>query len=251
MSSFAHLWNAAAEPIADATEEAATIKAAQTDDEEATIRLFVAYVPALRSALAHYVPAMPLDDARQAATLGFLMAIREHETARSERLAGLVRMRVHDALSEAISAAGGGFTVPARTLRRFFGILRAADGDAAEAARLAPAHQMTTETFYDVLAAVKADESLDLEMELRGADAALQEIVTPREITDVEDRILVEAAFRAVDDQERMICRLAYGFADYNPVPDAEIGHRIGYSRLKVQRTRSRALGKMRQMLCA
>lgn len=63
---------------------------------------------------------------------------------------------------------------------------------------------------------------------------------------DVEDRLLVEAAFAAVDDLEEEVCRLAYGFSDYDPIPDSEVGYGLGLSRPKVQRVRASALGKMR-----
>lgn len=254
MSIFARIWDLPAVAIADPSEEAATIKAAQSGDEAAILALFSAYAPALRGAVSHYLTAsLPLDDARQAAALGLLEAIHMHDASLSDRLAGMIRTRVHDALSEAVSAATGGFTVPARTLRRFFGILKRADGDIGEAAKLAPEFEMSVDTFYSVLAAVKADESLDLEIETNGgADAisVMAEIVAPREITDAEDRVLVEVAFRAVDGLETQVCSLAYGFADYDPQPDAEVGFRLGFSRLKAQRTRSRALSKMRKALC-
>ncbi|MEU4568638.1 hypothetical protein [Micromonospora sp. NPDC023956] len=256
MSAFTNIWDVKAVSIEDAAEEAALIGAAQAGDEAATMRLFAAYVAAIRSAVSRYSTSLPVEDARQAAFLGFLEVIRTHDAERSERLAGKLRVRVHDALSEAASAASGGFTVPARTLRRFFGILSRAEGDIVQAAALAPSFEMSEDTFWDVLAAVKADESLDLEVEMNGgADAVsiADEIAAPREIVDAEDRVLVELAFRAVDDFERQVCRMAYGFTDYdNEVPDAEIGHRLGgFGRLKIQRARTRALGKMREALGA
>ncbi|BCJ41702.1 hypothetical protein GCM10010168_53000 [Actinoplanes ianthinogenes] len=251
MSMYAQIWDTPAIKIEDAAEETAAIKEAQTGDEGAILRLFAAYVPALKAAMGTYTAVLPIDDARQAAFVGFMNAIREHEAARSERLAGAIRQHVHEALSGAVANGNGGLTVPSRTLKRAFGILKKANGDVAEGARIAPLHEMTEETFLAVIAAVRADESLDFEIEIHGDASFFDATTTPHEVTDVEDRILVEAAFRAVDGLEAEVCRLAYGFAEFNPIPDAEIGHRLGYSRLSVLRTRSRALDKMRKIICA
>ncbi|MDG4801748.1 hypothetical protein [Micromonospora sp. WMMD980] len=254
MSAFNALWTVPAVRLTVA-EEVAAIAAAKKGDSEAQLRLFTAYVPALNSAAAQYAALLSLDDARQTALLGFLEVIAAHDPEKSDRLAGKMRVRLHDAMTEAASDASNGFTVPARTLRRFFNVMKAANGDVAEAARIAPTFELATDRFYDVLAAVRADESLDLEVEINGGDAAttvVGEVTGPREIADAEDRVLVDLAFRAVNDFEADVCRLAYGFAEYDTVPDAEIGHRLGgFGRLKIQRTRTRALDKMRVALGA
>lgn len=253
MSAYAALWTVSAESIADPAEEAALIEAAKAGDERATLRLFAAYVAAVRGIVAQYASTLGLEDARQAALLGFLEVVAAHDPARSPRLAGQIRVRLHDALTEAASSSAGGFTVPARTLRRFFGILARADGDVEEAAKLAPAYEMSGDTFYAVLAAVKADESLDLEIETNGDESVsvLDEIAAPREIVDAEDRILCDLAFRAVTPRENNVISLAYGFADYDPQPDAVIGDRLGFSRLKALRIRQAGLTKMRAALGA
>ncbi|MEU8655282.1 hypothetical protein [Actinoplanes philippinensis] len=250
MSAFAQIWDTPAKKIEDAAEEAIVIKEAQARSEAAVMRLFGAYVPAIKAAMKTYSAVLSVDDLRQAALLGFMETIHRHD-GRSERLAGALRQRLMESLSAAVSESAGGLAVPERTMKRFFGILKAANGDAAEGARLAPQHEMREETFLAIFAAVRADDSLDLEIEIHGDAAFFDSIPAPREIADVEDRILVEAAFRAVDEQERNICRLAYGFAEYDVVPDAEIGHRYGMGRLRVQRSRVRALAKMRKALCA
>ncbi|MDG4792730.1 hypothetical protein [Micromonospora sp. WMMD1082] len=251
MSAFAQLWDTPAEPIALDAVEAELIAAAAAGNSAAQLRLFVAYVPVLRRVLAPYVRVLPLDDARQAAWLGLVAACRAFDPARSTRLASILREHTAEALSEAAQEAGAGFTVPSRTVARFFGILAAADGDPAQAAALAPAHSMTPETFWAVHAAVTASTSLDDAIEAHG-DGGLSPIIAPREIADTEDRILCDLALRSVDDFARDVVALAYGFSDFDPQPDAEIGHRLGgYSRLKIQRTRTRALATMRRALGA
>ncbi|MFD6638356.1 hypothetical protein ACFWDN_21345 [Micromonospora chalcea] len=251
MSNFDQLWTATVEPIATDAEELTLIEAAKAGDQGALLRLFAAYVPHLRRALAAYSRVLPLDDARQAAWLGLTAAVRAFVPERSGRLRSIIRHYADAELSAAAQEAGAGFAVPTRTLERFFGILAKAGGDVAEAAKLAPAHEMKTATFFEVLEAVNAGASLDEAVAAYGDDT-LGAVMAPREIADAEDRILCDLAFSAVNDFERDVCRLAYGFADFDPQPDAEIGHRLGgFSRLKIQRTRTKALGKMAAALGA
>ncbi|MFI7069520.1 hypothetical protein [Micromonospora sediminicola] len=260
MSVFAQLWTASTSPI-PADEEAAVIAAAQTGDEAATLRLFTAYQPALRAAVKNAMIGlggrMTRDDAQQAATLGFLEALRVYrpDAETGGRLAAFLRHRLADEMTLAASEMTGGFSVPSRTLRRFFGIMARADRDPVEAARIAPDFEMSTDTFWAIWVAVSAESSLEEAVAVHGdADLAgpIGDLSEPRGVADAEDRVLCDLAFRSVDDFERDVCRLAYGFADFDPQPDAEIGHRLGgFSRLKIQRTRTRALGKMRSALGA
>lgn len=253
MSVYAQLWDARAEYITTAAEEVELIARAATGDPDAMTRLFACYVPHLRQAVGRYTRVLPLDDARQAAWLGLASAVRAFDPTRADRLNAVIRPHVESELSAAAREAGAGFAVPSRTLDRFFGILAKAGGDVVEAARIAPEHEMTAETFRDVLAAVNAGASLDEAVAAYG-DNALGVLVSPREIADAEDRVLTDLAFRAVDDFERDVCRLKYGFTDESygdEMSDDAVGYHLGVSRLKAQRTRTRALGKMRRALGA
>lgn len=255
MYAFNQLWTVQTSPIA-AEEEAGVIAAAQAGDEAATLRLFAAYQPALRAAVRR-AGTLDRDDARQAATEGFLLALKAFRVEEHEggRLAGILRHYLTDALTSAASEATLGFSIKSRTLKRFFGILARADRDPVEAARIAPEFEMSEATFWETWVAVSSTSSLDEAIEIHGsADAArpVGHAAEPRGVADAEDRVLCEVAFRAVNDFERDVCALAYGFADFDPQPDAEIGHRLGgFSRLKIQRTRTKALGKMAAALGA
>lgn len=249
-----NLWSAEPVRIADADTERETIARAKLGDQDATLTLARAYLPAMRSAVAKYGSTMELDDARQAAFLGLLNAIAAFDADRGGRLATIVRQHVTDALASAAGESGHGFTVPERTLKRFFGILARVDGDVVKAAEIAPDFEMTTETFYGVLQAVRATGSLEAALEADGDVIAsgIGPVVADREYADAEDRMLVDMAFRAVDETEAEVCRMAYGFGEYyNPLPDAEIGSRLGMGRVKTLRTRQRALRKMRSALGA
>lgn len=248
-------------------EEAAAILSAQAGDEAAKMDLMRAYGPALRSAVSRFKsgvadgqrsrvadefgsPSSSLDDLQSAALVAFLELIESHDPAQNPRLAGRVAVHLADSLAAQFSKEAH-FAIPKRTLTRFHGILKAADGDVSAALDMAGEYGMARETFLSVLAAVQSG-SID---GLTGPsdDATREPVATPiyaaAPVVDVEDRILVDMAFRAVSDEEARIVELAYGFTEYDPVPDAEIGHRLGLTRPTVQRRRASALGTMRKAI--
>jgi len=251
-------------------EERTAIAAAQLGDDDATAKLILAYAPALRNGVTWYTRALAgspqpadLEDVRSQAILGLLEAIKAFDGTTHERLAATVASYIRNAVTTS-AASVTSFTVPERTLKRFFGILRTAEGNVYEGARIAPDYEMKTETFLAVLSAVRNVESYDaiLDGNAGGFDGTTSERfntgvergVEARPLwdgreADAEDRILVEAAFTAVNTLEADVVRLAYGFSDYEPVPDAEIGARMGFSRATTQRTRTGALDKMRRVL--
>lgn len=245
--------------------EAATIVEAQAGSESAKEILIRAYGPALRSAVSRFGNGvrggrtargsrleagntdLDLADLQSAAFVAFLEVIESHDATKSPRLAGRVSQYLQQRLAEEFSAAAA-FTVPSRTLKRFYGVLKAADGDASVALAIAPEFGMGKDTFASVLAAVRGTDSLEGVEGTTGLGGATAVYATSP-VADVEDRMLVEHAFGAVTDDEARIVELAYGFTEYEPVPDAEIAHRLSMTRPTVQRRRSSALGSMRKAL--
>lgn len=243
-------------------EEREAIHAARSGDQAATQKLLYAYAYALREASGMYRRAGGaradghgdfglVADLRMAAVEGFLDALYAFDLdGPHSRLAATVEGYVANSMSTTVVAPVA-MNVPERTLKRFYSILRKADGDPVKGATLASQYSMTAETFASVLAAVRSTQSLDGPGDETGGssdgpDRCDVQIVGQDYYADVEDKLLVEAAFAAVDDLEEAVCRLAYGFSDYGPIPDAEVGHRLGLSRPKVQRVRASALRKMR-----
>lgn len=249
---------------ADVQEERDAIALAKRGDQDATVGLMYAYAATLRNAVSGSASSSDrsdlVEDLRQESVVGLLKAIEAFDPDVHHRLAAIVSQYVADAVSAA-AALTSGFAVPERTLKRFFSILRKAQGNIYDAAALAPQHEMTTETFLAVLGSVRNVDSYSAADSGReeGSDDLLSvwdsaaplvgKARTDSEI--VEDAVLVKAAFRAVDDLEADVVALAYGFADYDPQPDAETAIRLGLSRPKVQRVRTAALGKMRLALGA
>ncbi|UJQ86834.1 DNA binding protein [Arthrobacter phage Reedo] len=252
--------------------ERQAIAAAKQGDEEATVALMYAYAYMLRSGVRWYMRSLPsvpkaadLEDVRSNAVTGLLAAIKAFDLDAEihDRLAAIAKDHIYEHVSAGAPTAVAAFTVPQRTMSRFFSILREADGNVYEAAALAPSKHMTRETFLAVLSAVRNVDSYEAATEANagGFDGTTGERfgvggergIEARPLWDgseaEDDALLVEAAFEAVDDLEKNVCEMAYGFTDYDPVPDAEIGHRLGFSRAKAQRVRSSALGKMRNAL--
>ncbi|WNN93999.1 helix-turn-helix DNA binding domain protein [Arthrobacter phage Nitro] len=242
------------------------ILAAKKGDETATLDLMYAYAPALRNGVKWYTRAIPavdradgLEEIHSVAVFGLLEAIAAFDAdAGYDRLAATIGEYVANAVAEHAQAVCG-LTVPSRTLKRFFSILRKAEGNVYEAAALAPKYHMTRETFLAVLSAVRS-ESYDAYAVKEEEGAASGDLLGKTEtggifpVLDayeaVNQRMEIEAAFAAVDDVEESVCRLAYGFETYgDPVPDGEIGHKLGMTRPTVQRRRASALGKMREAL--
>jgi len=251
-------------------EERELIRRAKDRDEDAVIGLLYAYGPLLRKSVGSYRYAggawsenqkhsAAQEDLRSGAVLALLEAVQAFDFERWDRLAAILPQMTANELASALVGPVA-FSVPSRTLKRFYSILRAAKGNVYEAAALAPSLKMTTDTFLAVHQAVRAAESTDRPMnndtgqasgdsssEAIGSSYSDHAVPTwDGSYGDVEDAILVETAFQVVDTLEKDVIRLAYGFSDYDPVPDAEIGERLGFSRPKVQRVRASGLAKMR-----
>lgn len=246
-AALADVFDRGAEHRLDLDVELAAIADAKAGGNDGLLALVLAYAPVLRARTGRYREILDTDEARSAAVCGLLEAA--HAVTPGSRLAGVVADYIGRALADA-AGEHGAVTIPSRTATRFFGILRRAEGDVEAAAALAPAYNMSRETFFDCLRALRT-EALD---EPAAPDAAPRDagaVSLWEPAADAEDRVLVEMAFAAVDELETAVCRLAYGFADYDPQPDAEIGDRLGMGRATVQRRRTGALVKMRDALGA
>ncbi|QDF14223.1 RNA polymerase sigma factor [Microbacterium phage GardenState] len=243
-------------------EELALIEAAQNGNEAAYEALLVQYAHALKGlARTEYNRAggtVDHDETRANVLLAFAEAVAECDgTTRVS--AKLKKAALHVADEYHLV---GGFSIPERTRQRYFQALREAgpDGDAvAKAAELG----MGADTFAAVAQALRA-QSLD---ELTGATpehgkatqggqsaiasrgVAMESLTVERGYSTTEQRVLVDQAFAAVDDITEGVIRDAYGFTEYDPIPDAEIAHRRGFSRSKVQRIRTNGIATMRVAL--
>lgn len=228
-------------------EESAAIADVIAGGSAGVERLALAYAPLLRGTVARYCKALGDDDAR-AVALETLVAVC-HRVGPDGYLAGLLPAHLTDALASETGRQAV-VPVPKRMLTRYLTVTRASGG-AEPTDETLKAHAMARESFEAITAALWAWGSLEAQYEGTGAVArAFGLWGGVDDFAAAEDRVLVDVAFRSVDDRERSVVRAAYGFAGYRPQSDAEIaGEGWAGSRQAVQRTRSRALGKMREAL--
>lgn len=225
---------------------------AKAGSSDALVALIRQYAPVLRQHASRHRPHMDDDEARSTAAVAVLDACHVFDPATQDRLAAVI-VRV---LQSGLSAAASSHTpmsIPTRTLQRFYGILKRADGDVTVARTLAPAYKMSEETFNDVLSALRTVDPLvnDGDDPNGLANVSHARPIWTGSAPDAETSDLVALAFAAVDPLESEVISLAYGFTDYDPVPDAEIGFRLGVNRVTAWRYRTRGIVKMRAALAA
>lgn len=227
--------------IASDWEERALIAAAQNGDEAATLRLRDAYLPLLRAQARRWSGGtLDADDAEQAATLGFLEALRAFDPTVHQRLAAVIEGNVREELAAATSGAGA-VNIPARTLSRYRAIMRAADGDVDEAQRIAARHEMNADTLLAVHAALNRDEF--------SAEHATVPWGNVDAYEEIENALMVAQSFAAMSDRGAAVCRAVYGFDGYREKSDAEVAYEMGATKSTVQRVRVEALNAARKSL--
>jgi hypothetical protein len=261
---------ATVEPIS-AEEEARLVVLAQVGDEEAMTALMRQYAPAIRGTLARFGETLDAEDAEQEAALAFLTLVHAHDPA-TGRLAGRVKEYLAEGLHEA-AAKSNGWTIPARTTKRFFSILKAADGDVAQGERLASEMDMAPTTFV-LLATLLRDtgsiEALTERAEAEGSVGADGGVIVGGGVVDpfvaVEDSLLVEGLLSLLDERETAIIRFSYGFdaleaedpkeglaktreEGYAVANDGVVARHLGLGRSTVARVRAKALATMREAL--
>lgn len=233
------------------------IAAAQRGDSAAATALLEAYAPALRSGVSGFTRTIAqtpipvdVDDLHQAAMLALYEQILAFDLEKPGRLARVVKATVRRALADE-QAAAAMIPVPTITLRRFLGALRSAGGNVSTARTIAAEHDLRPETFDRVLDAVRNTISLEGYTTIR--EAEIDEIEATSIFADEpisEDvYLLADRALGAMDARQTEVVRMSYGFDEADPLPDAEIAHRLGSSRPTVQRVRARALDVAREAL--
>jgi DNA-directed RNA polymerase specialized sigma24 family protein len=180
------------------------------------------------------------EEAESVAIHGFaeaLEAYRPQDDPDGVGVLAILSGNVRERLSEAAGSTHA-VTVPARTLRRYFAILKRADGDVSAAAALAPALDLSEEAFWSIHGAVSGGGPLT-------EDTDTEEDPAQR----AENAALARQALHALAPTPDLhaIATRAYGFHDYRAQTDAEIGGELGMTRPTVQRRRQAALGIMRE----
>jgi DNA-directed RNA polymerase specialized sigma subunit len=236
-------------------EEAALIIPAQAGDNAAMARLLLAYGGILVKSTARIRANQ--EDARQAAMLAAVQAIRDFDTTRYARLAQTLKYAVLGALEE-LTADERGIRIPRMTMQRYLKAMSMANHDPNEAANLAQSVDLARERFWAVhdIVANRFENVDRLAGQSGGTEAGdgwvyrePRSLVTEPSQYAAEDRLIAELALSAIDDDEDTVVRYVYGFTEGDPVPAEEVAHRLGVQTPVVHRRRASALGKMRAKL--
>ncbi len=240
-------------PDLDLETEVRLVAQARGGDSDAFVRLAEAYAPRLRAAAARARSVVEdRAEREQAALTAFHAAILATPTG--ARVATVVKLTMSAEMNRAASEVRRGLSVPHGTARRYFSILSTADGDVGAAAAAAPTHGMSTEAFLAVREAVRGSLSVEALAtdEGDGMDGRLAATYAPvSQATTVERHLLARHALGAVTGVEKTVTLLAYGFSEDEPLPDAEIAHRLGINRSSAWKIKQRALTRMRALLAA
>lgn len=240
------------EPIGEDT-EALLIAQAQEGSEWATLFLIRQYLPLIKKNV-NAPGGHDIEDAAQEALITVLETINSHDPDKSPRLAG----RLSTSLAGAVKAVGRAeqsqFSVPSGTLKRYNTILRAAEGNKGVALNLCKQYKMKPATFLHIHNLINNVAEVNEVSHFPGG--------VPMDDT-VEDSLLCEYAFTAVDEEEELAIRMGYGFQElhvdnqivwpegHNPLSSSLVSAAMGISTHRAKSLRSKALIKMREALMA
>lgn len=182
-----------------------------------------------------------VDDLIQEALLAVADVVTTYDLDRPGRLVTAITPRVRRAITDTLATTRpAAASVPARTMSRFLGQVRSADGDLGKAHAAAVAKAAETgdrrgvDDFFAIAAAVLPV-------------AAGVDFMDPTAQPDaVIDRVFVEEVLAVLDDRERTVLRAHFGL-DGEPETDAAIAKTLGVDRSRVVRIRQRALDKVRE----
>ncbi|MDR6866800.1 DNA-directed RNA polymerase sigma subunit (sigma70/sigma32) [Microbacterium resistens] len=226
----------ALEPL-DLDVEFALIVKAQAGDERATLALMRQYAVGLRGlAKREYARAgehVDAEETRQNVALAFMEALAACDG--TVRLAAKLQVAAFKVADEFHLV--GVLSMSSRARSRFFQVRREV-GVGADVEAVAVELGMSRETYRAVEAALSAAPVDDH-----------RNVAVDGGFEAVDKGAMCARAFAAVEELTESIIRDAYGFTEYEPIPDGEIAYRRGLSRSKVQRVRTGGLERMRRVL--
>lgn len=221
-------------------QETTLIARAKAGDDQAKIELLANYAPAIHAGARAFARLVPnAEDAVAAATAGVLCAIRDFDSARCPRLAGMVRNRIQDQLWELASQSIGSMNIPRTILARYFRVMsdpRVA-GSVSAAREVGSEYQISGQTIFSVWSALN-QRHLDVEP------------VSPSDPTAcIEDRILSDIALGSMDVFDREVVSMRYGFAGHREMPIEEVAVLLDVTTLRARQALARGLASGRKAL--
>lgn len=241
------------EPMTEA-QEAEFIRRAQIGDERAMERLVKQYGPGLKKVI-KWSNFMDHDDAQQTALSAFVEMVQTHDTSKHTRLAGRLGTVISAALKQEARQESTPWTIPSATFKRYLRIKREAQGDLTLAEDLCRLYKMKWETFQHLTQMVEQGTTFEVTQTYSAKQDRKEECVL--------DSILCSAAMSELDEEERKVIELSYGFTDAkvnenyvsaegsNRLAPNIVSSALDMTTHRVQKLHESALFKMRGSLLA
>lgn len=235
-------------------EERELIGATKRGDNNACGALLTQYAPVIKKYAAQAPKSVDREEIQGALMLGFMEAVTAFNEVEHSNLAVILPNHLKRALTT-VGVHSCSFTIPARSLSRWLGILKKADGDVWEGARIAPDSGMSRSTFLSIHSALRSTNSLDALLSAGPYVVHALRIQTQEPVGESDGELVGLVFSERGDDndlnqREAEVLRRVYGWWTYGSMQtDDAVGVEMGLSRATVQRTRQGALEKARRRL--
>lgn len=195
---------------------------------------------------------VPLDDLIQVASLGLLNAVERFDPSRGLQFSTFATPTIVGELKRYFRDRGWSVRVPRRVqelhirLNALVGELTQHHGRSPTIAELARAARTSEEEVLEAMEAAQAYRSAPLDPTRAdgGPGGQPADVDTlPKELSRIEDRLLVERLLSSLAPREQLMIRLRF----YDEMTQSEIADRLGISQMHVSRLLDRCLGQLRE----
>ena len=237
-------------------EEHALILAAQTGDRRAEETLIRSQMKSITMMARRYSRSGRVDEGDLIADgiIALIDAIRRFDSSDGFRLWSFAQYQIREAMQSSVVFQSSTFDIPSRTMQRYWSAKsKSVDDEGAYKLATSSGH-MTPATYAALEAALRAS-STDSSP---GEDIDVPRVPQPRQASDLADpdlqdttcdRIVAHAALAVLDERERVVVELYFGFDGGGERTDLEVAGKLNLSRPTVTRIRLRAMSKLSEAL--